>query len=202
MSSFTNRSNMRFQFEKNPYGHVATKSDLKKIEQGDKRVMKMFEKKIDEQKDKPFFVNGKMMGTQEFKSLWLSKPDTGGFYQWKPFDFQKARDPNAVKKRLQRLDVVLEPDYFDKRTQRMQENFLREIEFSFNSEADKVLDMLKYLRPDDFYELFQMFPDVFDFRLYASENSGGASDTDDLIAMQGYLEDFFSGRIDMDLKQF
>ena len=202
MKSFTNRANDRFQFVKNKYDQSASKRDLKLIEKREKIVMKRFEEKIDKQKDKPFYVNGKPMGTQEFKSLWLAKPDIGGYYKWKPFDWENTKDSRAVKRRLEKLDKVLEEDYFDKRTQRMKENFMREIEFSFNNHADKVLDMLKYLRPDDFYELYNMLPEVFDFSLYASENSGGRSDVSDLVAMQGYLEDFFSGRIDMDLKQF
>ena len=200
MSSFTNRSNLKYQFEKNRYGVVATKKDLNRIRRDDEKALKIIEEKINQQKDKPFYVNGKMVGTQEFKSLWLAKPDIGGFYKWKPFDWENVRDKRAVANRLKRLDKVLEEDYFDKRTAKMKQNFIEELQFSFNSEADKVVDMLQYLRPDDFYELYNMFPDVFDFRLYSSENAGGADDTDDLVAMEAYLEDFFQGRIDMDFK--
>lgn len=202
MKSFTNRANERYQFKQNQHGVVASKRDLKRIEKKEAKAQKMFEQKLEAQRNKPFFMNGKQVGTQEFKSLWLAKGDIGGFYKWKPFDWENTKDPHAVRKRLKKLDKVLQPNYFETRTNRMKQSFIEELKFSFNAEANQVIDMLQYLQPDDFYELYQMFPDVFDFRLYASENSGGASDIDDLLAMQGYLEDFFQGRIDMDLKQF
>ena len=202
IKEFTSRKNDRFQFVKNKRGTSASKADLKFIAEHEQKVKEMFERKIEEQKDKPFYVNGKMVGTQEFKSLWLSNPNIGGYYKWKPFEWDKVTSKETVKNRIKRLKTVLKPNYFEKRTNDMKTNFMNSIAFSFNSEAEKVLDMLKSLPPDDFYELFQMHGDVFDFNLYASENSGGASDIDDLLKMQEYLEDFFQGRTDMDLKGF
>lgn len=201
MSWFTNRSNTKYQFKKNEHNIVADKRTLNEIKRLKKIEKIHYEKKVKELENKPFIVSGEVVSTQGQRAQMMAKPTIGGLHPVKEFDFSKVRSQRELKRALESARKRSKPNYYAERTEKMKRNFIESVQFAFNSEADKIVDMLEYISADDFYELFNMY-DTFDFKLYSSENSGGADDTADLEEMQEYLEDFLAGGIDMDLQGF
>lgn len=201
MNWFTNRSNNKYQFKKNEHGVVADKKTINEIKRLKKIEKRNQEKKIKEIENKPFIVSGKVVSTVGQRAQMMAKPSVGGLYPVKEFDFSKVRTQRELKRALESARKRSKPNYHAERTEKMKQNFIDSVQFAFNSEADKIVDMLRYISADDFYELFNMY-DTFDFKLYSSENSGGSDDTADLEEMQDYLEEFLAGGTDMDLQGF
>lgn len=202
MTWFTNRSNTKYQFKKNEHGVVADKKMLNEIKKLKKIEKRQTDKKIKELAKKPRIVSGEEVGTLGQQAQMMAKPNIGGLYPVKEFDFSKIRSQRELKRALESARKRSKPNYHQERSEKMKQNFIDTVQFAFNSEADKVVDMLRYIDADDFFELFNIFNDAIDFSLYSSENSGGADDTADLEQMQEYLEDYLAGKVDLDFQGF
>jgi hypothetical protein len=155
--SFTNRNNQRFQFVKNEHGVVASKSLLNEISRNRKKEILLAEKKLKEIKANP-------VANQEL--LKMAEPQRGGgVHIPKPFNFKEVRSRGRLEDLVESTRRRSDPKFYDKRTIRMQEVFIEELEKAFNSDANSLVDKIKSMTPDEFIDMYKMYPS-FDFRIF------------------------------------
>lgn len=200
MEWFTNRSNLKYQYRKNEHGLVANKQELREINKRNEVIIKNAKKELKELGKKPYFVSGKESGKLAERFSQFEKNPLGIVVP-KPFDFHSVRNRTELNRWKEKTKKKSDPEYYNKRNSQMQQNFIETIEFSFNSDGERLVDMLRQLPPDDFFEIYTMF-DAFDFNLYASKNTGGLPTNSNLKRMESYLEQYFEGKLDMDFKGF
>ena len=131
----------------------------------------------------------------------MGRPNVAGITIPKDFDFSKVRNQQRLEQIEQNVRKRANPKYFDKRMETMKENFMTILGLSFNSDADELIEKLKGIPAEDFYEMYLMF-DEFDFDLYSSENIGAITDEGNIEKMLSYIDRYQRGDINFDLKGF
>lgn len=199
--SFTSVSNTRYQFKKNEFGVVASKKEIFEIERNTKQAQLIATKLAKEAAKKPFISGGKEQGTVGQRMLQMGKPNTAGISIPKDFDFDKIRTRAQLEKKKKNMEERANEEFFDKRMTKYKENLMRLIADTFNSDANELLAKLKEIPPDDFYEMALIFEEMtFDY-IYTSESDG--SETNSFISkLMDYVDRYYSGKINMDLKGF
>lgn len=199
--SFTNRANTNYQFVKNEYGVVASKKRINEIKKETKEAQRLAIHMTENATNKPFISGDKVQGTVGQRMMQMGRPNVAGITIPKDFDFSKVRNPQRLEQIEQNMKKRSNPKYFDKRMETMKENFMTILGLSFNSDADELIEKLKGIPAEDFYEMYLMF-DEFDFDLYSSENISAITDEGNIEKMLGYIDRYQRGDINFDLKEF
>lgn len=200
--SFTSVANRHYQFKKNEYGVVASKAEIAEIERNTKRAQKIADKLIKEAEKKPFVAGGKEQGTIGQRMKQMAHPQNlTGISRPKDFDFNKVRSRKQLEQKMKNMEERADEDFFDKRMEKMKENLIDLLEKTFNSDAKDLVDKLKNIPPDDFYEMFLMFEELtFDY-IYTSEADG--SEANNYVSkIMSYVERYENAQINMDMKGF
>lgn len=201
---FRKRGNLEYQFRKNPYGVVARESDIREAERKVKIVQKNFEEEIAKHQDLPFYQGGKQHGTvgmQPTRMADMNKPPD--------FDFDSYRQQLSVDKRMESLDRQAEDDYYSGRKEIMRDNFAEVLEENFNNYADELAKNIRDMTPEEFYEMYLMFPE-WDFENFYPAISEGVMSKEDEYAfhsdvagkiekMEFQFEQFNRGELNDDL---
>jgi len=201
MQSFTDRGNKEFQFGRNKWGMIYSHAELEEGIENTKLSQERSQEFIDKYKDNPYARLGKETGyTVGDRMILFEEENVAGIRVPKDFNIDAFETRSRLLGRLDLLEEKASGKFFDQSMERMKENFMTAVRGTFNSNADKVLDMIDMMPPDDFFELFLMKAE-FTFEDYASDGSIDASETQ-LELLQGYLEEYYRGEIDMSLKGF
>jgi hypothetical protein len=203
LSSFTNKNNQRYQFRKNEHGVVASKAEINKITRENKRARRLADQETKKIENLPFVSRGKKteMTAGERRKM-LRYPTTAGISKPEVFDFSKIQSQHELDYVKRKNEAKSTPVFYDEKLIQFKKNWIAMMEQGFHGEEDDIVDKLKSLPPDVFYEIYQMF-DEFDFRYYDSENQGGINDKNrgNLEIIEGYLNDYFLGNLNLDLKE-
>ena len=191
VQSFTNRANLDYQYVKNPFGTVASKKELNEMKRKTRIAQDRARKLISGQIDKPWIVKGKVRSTQGQRMQMMATDDVGGVTVPPDFDFNKMRTQRQFTDRVEAINNRIEPEYYDRKMERMQLNFMDILSLSFGEEADELLILLNELTPKEFWELYDMFGE-FDFNDYDSDGQDIRSNVDTLRRMENYTEAFTS----------
>lgn len=205
VGSFTNRYNLRYQFVKNEYDVVASKSQLMKIERDTKRAQRIADEELKKVQDKPVFQGGKQFGTVGQRTLHMSTPDVTGIHRPSDFDFSKVRNQQRLEDLQESMEKRAYPEYYDWRKEQLKMNFMKMLEETFNSDADDVVDKLADIPPDDFYEMYLMYPSEFNFDIYYLDDDmdqEASGYLNELNKIDSYIDQYKSGKINTDLKGF
>ena len=194
---FTNRNNTKYQFQKNEYGVVASKREINEAKRATKQAQRIADKMSKKMAKKPFHSGGKVQGTVEQRMLQMGKPNVGGIYRPPNFDFNKIRSRKQFTEKLENMKERSNPNFIDARSQRLKENYYRTLEEHFNSDADNLIDEIKQIPADDFFELYLMY-DEFQFDYIYTEEQSQAT----LTKLESVVEAYKNGKINMDLKGF
>lgn len=204
-SSFTNRSNLNYQYVKNPYDVVATKAQINKIERDTRRAQNLAKKEIKKQLDKPVIRDGEQTGTVRDRTRYMSEPDVLGITVPKDFNFKTVRNPQRLRDIEKGMKNRSESEYYDERKERMRDNFIKMLEETYNSDSEELIKELEDFDPDNFYDLYVRFPDQFNFEIYyINEISDEIDDKhlNDINKMIGFVKDYKGGKMNTDLKGF
>lgn len=197
VDSFTNRNNLNYQFKKNDYGVVASKKELNQIERATKQAQRVADELREKANKKPFISGGKEQGTVGQRMLQMGRPNTAGIYRPPDFDFDKIRSKKQLEEKKKNMEERSNPNFIDERAERLKQNYYETLEKFFNSDADDLIDRIKEIPADDFFELFLQFDEFqFDF-LYTEEQSQNT-----LNKLMSVIEQYNDGKINMDLKGF
>jgi hypothetical protein len=203
MSEFTNRSKKNYQFEKNQYGIVGSEKLLHQIDKDTKDAQYLADKERAKLENLPFFSRFKKQAETTSQRIAISGDESRktGVYRPDEFNFVNIRDISSLLDKSENVHVKAHEEYYDKRKEKMKENFIKILQSQFNSDADELVQKIRNIPADYFYEMYIMF-DEFDFDEYSSEGNDDMRDMDNLQMMMGYVDAFESGVIDFMLKGF
>jgi len=160
VQSFRNRSNRNYQFDRNEYGVSASKARLDRIDRKVKEAQRLADEQISKLSEKPFVSGGAVQGT-----VGMQRPNKTGISKPTDFKFNEVR----TKQRLDEIEKSAirksDPDHYDERNKQMQDNFIDMLRKDFNSDADKLIDLIKDINPDEFFQMYLQI-DEFDFEIY------------------------------------
>lgn len=198
MTSFTDRGNLDYQFDKNKWGMVYSKAELERGLQDTIEAQQKAKEFIDKYKDNPYAIGGKDTGyTIGDRMTLYEKENVAGISVPDDFDINAFQNRSRLEGRLELLNEKASGKFFDQSMERMKNNFMRALRGTFNSDADDVINMIDIVPPDDFFELFLMKAE-FTFEDYASDGSIDGSETQ-LELLRSYLQEYFRGEIDVNL---
>lgn len=201
MESFTDRSNLNYQFDRNKWGMVYSKAELLEGLENTRQAQENAKEFIERFKEKEYQIGGKDAGyTVGDRMMLYEKENVAGITVPNDFDIDAFQSRDRLEGRLELLQEKAEGVFFDRSMRTMKDNFMKSIKGSFNSEADDIIEMLDIMPEDDFFELFLQSAE-FTFEDYASDGSidGTAEQAERL---RGYLHEYFRGNVDMTLKAF
>ena len=199
--SFTNRYNLDYQFVKNPHGVVASKSEIRRIERATKRAQINARRKRRE-------IEAQMSEEMKQQRGMLQRPDLQGFSVPKDFDFKTVKDRWRLEDIERNMERRADDTYYDKAMKTMQDNFIRSVEGTLGSlgaDGENVIERLKGLSPESFYDLYLQYNEVFSFELWDSQGQMIPSYEEvqgHLSKMDSVVQRYEDGKVDTDLKKF
>jgi Phi-29 DNA terminal protein GP3. len=200
-SSFTNRANKTFQFDKNDYGVVGSQKLLNEIKHDNTKAQKMADKEIKKYLDLPTYSGGeKQVETvgESIKKMGKGHSKTG-ISRPSNFDFEKIRNKYDLIEKADNTRRKSEEDYYDVRMEQMKANFIEILKLTFHSDANELANNIEKIPAQDFYELY-LSKEEFDFNLYDSEGQFG--EESDLEQLKSYVQEYLDGDFNTDLKSF
>lgn len=198
VESFTNRNNLNYQFVKNDYGTVASKKELNQITRDIKKAQRLADEKIKSIEKLPFAQGG----TVGQRLPMFGRNNPSGITRPKDFNFGRVRSKSDLDRIAERARQKSTEKYYDQRNWQMRENFKEILGLSFHSDADNLVELVDKIHPDDFYEIYQMHFDIFDFDLYDSEGQQVDAPENAIHQMTTYLEKYLAGEMSLDMKGF
>lgn len=199
---FTNRYTKEFQFVKNDYGVVTNKQRIYDIQKATEKAQIVADKKNQKVATEKFYSSGKEEGTVGQQMKQMKSPNAPGISRPDDFDFKKVRNPSRLNEIEDSMKKRANPETFDKRTLKMKITFERELEETFNSDAQELLELIEDIPLDDFYYLYLKNRE-FDFQLfYIPDGIEDESSLKDLRAMERIVRNYWEGKENMDLKGF
>jgi len=195
--SLTNRSNTQYQFKKNKYGVVASVKEINELKRTTKRAQRIA-KDIEKKASKlPYTVKGKKVSTIGQRMQQMGKPNVAGIHVPPDFDFNKIVTRKHMEEKKENLKERSDPNFMDKRTEKLKENYIKMIHTHYNSDGDEIVKAIEVIPANDFFELFLMH-DELQFEYEYTEEQTEASRQKKLSIFENYEK----GRINMDLKGF
>lgn len=195
LEKVTSRSNKKFQFVKNENGISASKQEIEELKKNTIEAQKYTDKMKAEIENKPFFSSGKKQGT-----VGEQRPNASGLTRPEDFDFSKIKSRKQFEYKKEKMRERASLEYYENRTEEMQQNFMKRLLEAYNSDAQTVVDELKKVSPDDFYEMYLMF-DEFDFNLYYPIEGVEDDHEKNLQQLESYIEMYRKGEINLDMKE-
>jgi Phi-29 DNA terminal protein GP3 len=175
-ASFTNRNNLTYQFVKNEFGVVASKSKILKMQRENKIIQRNVDKEIKRREKMPFISGGKVQGTVGQRMLQMARPMD--LHRPKDFDFRTIKTQQRLHDLEEKFRRKSDPKHMDKRSEKMRDLFIETLERTFNSDADELIRNLRSMSVRDFYDLYQAV-DEFDFDYYDPSPQDGFDGEDE-----------------------
>lgn len=200
-ASFTNRNNLNYQFKKNKHGVVANVKEINEYKRDVKKAQRNAIKKIKEVENLPLISGGKIQAEKVGHQIMKAGTQSAtGISIPVDFNFDSFQSRKRFEQKKEGMEERANPKYLDKKTEQMKKNFMEILQLSFNSNADELVSKIDKMPADDFYAIYLMMEDVFDFKLYDSEQM----DDDDghIEQMMSYITEYEEGNINLDLKGF
>ena len=129
------------------------------------------QRQIDKIKDLPIIIDGEERGTVADREIASPDSESFGIYFPSDFDIDNFTTPEAVERRIEKDKERSDPEYFDKRKEQMQDNFMSIFD-GHDGVPLEIVKLLEQMTPDEFYEFYWMFPDM-SFEDFDSEKGQG-----------------------------
>lgn len=168
MRNFTNRRNKDFKFVTNKYGVSASVSELERAKSLTDQAIERSKQFIDEVKDYPTYDRGKREGKVGDNIDRMGDGNATGINTPVEFDFNKIQTRVRFDVRVENMERKITEEYYDETKERMKENYLEILELALNSDADEVIEKIKDMSADGFYQMWLQISEI-DFNLYSSE---------------------------------
>lgn len=194
--SFTNPSNLHYQFKKNPQGVVANKAEIQQAERRTKRAQEIADSVRKQTEGKPFISGGKQKSTYGKQQQMLGKPNYGGIVRPSDFDFENFESRRGFEKRLESMERRSNVSELESRMETMKQNYIEKLAKTFNSDSDQVRKRVQDMPAKDYYEMTLMYEEMQFDKPYIEDSSHF------LNKVSGYLDRYERGDVDLDLKMF
>jgi Phi-29 DNA terminal protein GP3 len=163
IKSFTNRNNLNYQFIKNPHGISISKSRKNAIERNVKAVQRHVDQEIKRRESMPFISGGKVQGTVGQRMLQMARPMD--VHRPKDFNFNDIKNIQRLRDIERNMANKADPKKRDEKAERWKNMFIETLERTFNSDADDIIDKIRQMSGQDFYDMYQVV-DEFSFDYY------------------------------------
>jgi hypothetical protein len=192
-SSFTNRNNRKYQFRKNDQGFIYNILEHNKAKRDYDRAVRLAKERKKKIENLELKFNGKVIGKVKDREVLFSHPESVNFPE--PYDINKIRDRKHFERRQEQYRKRADQNYFRDTDKRMQDNFIKSVEGSFDSDSyvNSVIDKIRKLPPDVFYELYKQNFNEFDFTLYDSEGHFASASLSQLVAVETIIDEWVDG---------
>lgn len=194
--SFTNPSNLDYQFKKNKQGVVASKKEIQEAERRTRRAQEIADNVKKQTEGKPFISGGKQKSTYGKQQQMLGKPNYGGIVKPSDFNFEKFETRRGFELASQSMANRSSVPELEQRMHTMKENYIKKLEEDFNSDSKEVVDRVKKMPAKDYYEMTLMY-DEMQFDTPYTEDS-----PEFLGRINKYLDQYDRGKVDLDLEIF
>ena len=175
-------------------------NEMRKLE----KELDEIQKEIDKKNAKKDFIIGKDIDSNltVLEKKLMTKPNPTLTGNVKPYDFNKAKSLKDIDSALQVRRNRLDPEWIKEKQTIMQTNFMNSLILLFNDEADDVVEMLKQVPPDDFYDLYEQFESLDFSYTPSNKNFPDESESDNLGTVREILYSYLDGDIDTSVKVF
>jgi hypothetical protein len=196
---FTNRSAKRFQFAKNDSGVVMTEQALNRAYKNNVIERKNAERLIASKQDIAIAEGRSTMAERSYQT---GTPTYNGIKVPFEFDFTKEKDVRRLLNKLETMERrANDAEYYTWRNGIYKDNFKTVIQKAFNSDADYVLKLIDQLDAGDLFDMSAKY-DALNIDHYYLAHGIIRSENEDLNKVESYLEAYFLGDENMDLKGF
>lgn len=189
---FTYRGTREYQFVKNRYGVVASKKEINVLESQAEQARRNAQKYIEKHKSP----------VAEQRRALLKNENYAGVNLPNKFKFETIQSRRMLEKKKEYLGKMSEPTYYDERLLNMLENYKKILKLTFGSDSDEVIELLNQTSPEDFYELYEMYFESFNFAIYSSDGTEDDAVHNDLANVIRHLKSNLAGDEDMTLRGF
>lgn len=179
MNQFTDRRNRDYQFVKNKYGVVASKTILDQAKAYTKEAQDLTTKFIDGIKNHPTYRKGEPVGTVEELIAMRGESEGVGLNPPRDFNFDTIQTPKKLDERIENMARKSTPEYYQEAKERMQNNYIEILKLSLNSGADPLIEKISGLDPETFYQMWLQISEI-DFNLYDSDGGFAGQGKDEI----------------------
>lgn len=116
----------------------------------------------------PYMVSGKESGMTVGQMKLMKAPDPLGNRTKNEFDISKIKSIRDLERKMNKIDKQQDEKHYHTTLEDMKSNWLVAVAGSFNDEADDLIELVRGLSPELFYEVYQQIAEM-DFENYDSE---------------------------------
>ena len=159
---------------------------------------------IDTRDDERYIIIGRDTVSQDtvLSQRLMKKKNLNYITAIKPYDFNQATSEKALDSAIQVRENRLDPEWHRERREIMKENYINSFIDLFNDDADEVVEKLKQISADDFYDLYWQF-EAIDFSYVPSKQDKPSEEFyEEMQLVSQILDDYLEGKINTRGKVF
>lgn len=175
-------------------------NEMRKLE----KELENIQREIDSKNSNKDFIIGKDIQSDlsVLEKKLMTKPNPTLTGNVKPYDFNKAKSLKDIDSALQVRRNRLDPEWIKEKQTIMQTNFINSLILLFNDEADDVVEMLKQVPADDFYDMYEQFESLDFSYIPSNKNTPDESESENLGVVRDILQSYLDGDVDTSVKVF
>ena len=153
--------------------------------------------KIDSRDDERYIIIGRDTVSQDtvLSQRLMKKKNLNYITAIKPYDFNQATSEKALDSAIQVRQNRLDPEWHRERREIMKENYINSFIDLFNDDADEVVEKLKKIPAEDFYDLYWQF-EAIDFSYVPSKQEKPSKEMyEEMQLVTQILDDYLDGKI-------
>ena len=154
-----------YKYKQNVYGVTVSNRELAQAKRLAQDITRERQKRFKEVAPKEFKSYGKPTGSSVYQRRFMTARGDDKYDIFDPvsFNFGVLQSRGQFERRVANYMKQLEPDYIGKKNELLKDNIIRAMRKHWGNYADKSIDYVKTLSPDEVLEQF-LTEDIFDFK--------------------------------------
>ena len=154
-----------YKYKQNVYGVTVSNRELAQAKRLAQDITRERQKRFKEVAPKEFKSYGKPTGSSVYQRRFMTARGDDKYDIFDPvsLNFGTLQSRGQFERRVANYMKQLEPDYIGKKNELLKDNIIKAMRKHWGSYADKSIDYVKSLSPDEVLEQF-LTEDIFDFK--------------------------------------
>lgn len=154
-----------YKYKQNVYGVTVSNRELAQAKRLAQDITRERQKRFKEVAPKEFRSYGKPTGSSVYQRRFMTARGDDKYDIFDPvsLNFGVLQSRGQFERRVANYMKQLEPDYISKKNELLKDNIIRAMRKHWGNYADKSIDYVKSLSPDEVLEQF-LTEDIFDFK--------------------------------------
>lgn len=154
-----------YKYKQNVYGVTVSNRELAQAKRLAQDITRERQKRFKEVAPKEFKSYGKPTGSSVYQRRFMTARGDDKYDIFDPvsLNFGTLQSRGQFERRVANYMKQLEPDYIGKKNELLKDNIIRAMRKHWGNYADKSIDYVKSLSPDEVLEQF-LTEDIFDFK--------------------------------------